>query len=267
MPSFTVRHLAGSSCEVDDAGRRGCRGRLERAQVAGGLGLLEVAEAEGAGRGSAISCGSSPTTWTNTIGARARPCGAGPVEWRNRGPKPRLTATRSRSRSATRAASSTCGLVVARDRRTPGGRGGRRAAPGRGGRRAAASATSAPPSASTSLVAALAAATSGWSKGCTPRAAPTRAVASSHGDDQWPIPCGARRRSGRRRRGARRPASVVESGTLRRGRGGRRRRRRARRAARRRSGTTPVPSLPSDSATSCSSQSPSVVERRGRGRR
>ena len=76
------------------------------------------------------------------------------------------------------------------DRRTPGGRGGRRAGAGRGGRRAAAAGTSAPPSSSTSAVAALAAATSGWSKGCTPRAAPVSATASSMVTTMWPMPCG-----------------------------------------------------------------------------
>ena len=83
---------------------------------------------------------------------------------------------------------------------------------------------------------------------------------------RWPAPCvthevadGVRRwaPTARARPGGRRPRGSG-SGSRRRGRGGRRRRRRAARAARRRSGRTPVPSLPSDSATSCSIQSPRV---------
>ena len=72
MPSFIARR---SQRAARASGRRRPArmpaARCEGAQVAGGLGLLEVAEAERRGRGSAISSGSSPTTWTNTIGWRA----------------------------------------------------------------------------------------------------------------------------------------------------------------------------------------------------
>src|SRR5688572_26326755 len=47
-----------------------------------------------------------PTTWMQTM-ALGPPLWSCPVEWRKRGPHPRLTATRQRSRSSARTASST----------------------------------------------------------------------------------------------------------------------------------------------------------------
>ena len=232
MPSFIAADSPGSSCEGDAAGPDargpgGCAGRRRPGPASrwpkpkGWPGIGDLVRVV-AGDLHAHD------------GAAGRPCAAGRWSAGSAGRSPRLVATRCRSRSATRAASSAARRRGRRGRRTPGGRGGRRAGAGRAGRPSGCSGTSAPPSASTSAVAALAAATSGWSKGWTPRAAPASATASSIVTARWPMPCGLASDPPTERRVAGR-LRARRSGTCGRGRAGRRRRRRARRGARRRS--------------------------------
>ena len=135
MPSFIERDRRRSSSRRDATGADAAR--LERAEVAGGLRLLEVAEAERlAGDGDLVRVVAGDLHAHDR--PAARPCAAGPWSGGTADRSPRLVATRCRSRSATRAASSARDRAGRPGRRTPAGRGGRPAGAGRGGRRAAA---------------------------------------------------------------------------------------------------------------------------------
>ena len=211
-------HASPISSSVVERHARGPQAAVaQRREVAGRLRLDERRRTCTARRGCRRRRrGRRSTTWTNTpVGGP--PLWSWPVECRKRGPSPTVVATRSRSRSATRARSTVVddaaagidvgvdGDVVARRR------------PARARPTAAARGCRAPrPTSSTACVAALAAATSGWSNGLMPRPAPHSAVATSHSST-----CGAelgrrgrrrprrtapRRRGGRRRRARRAPA-------------------------------------------------------------
>ena len=208
--------------------------------------------------GMSISFGSSPTTWTHTIGARPALVElARGVEEPRAEPEAGGDAVAVAQRDARRLEA---GRPAGRPgRRRPGGRGGRRAGAGRGGRRAAARGPRRR----------LRRAPRRWRPWRRPRRAGRRAAR------RW------RRRRGRRPAPSSRPcgrcraALASEPPTIGRvpgrlelvdraagrGRGGRRRRPAGAPSGSLTIGTAPVPSLPSDSATSCSIHRPMAVER------
>ena len=251
------------------AARPGARARPAAAfaqgqQVAGGLGPLERGEAVGrAGDRHVVVGVVGRRTCTNTpVGGP--PLWSWPVECRKRGPRPTVVATRSRSRSATRARSRPAtagdagvdegldGQVVAR--RRPG-----RAASSSGivvdvgqARRSSTSAGGRLGRGHVGLVERVgcraARRTGRWPAPTAAPAPPRSAKSPSNGSSTTGWPASARASSAAVRAVARRPRTA-----------GRRRRPRARPSGSPTTGTTPVPSLPVDSASSCSSQRPNVA--------
>ena len=203
MPSFTGA-TAEQLGEGDAAGADAAR--LEGAEVAGGLRLLEVAEAERLRPGWRSRAGRRRRPG-RTRSARGPPLWSWPVECRKRGPNPRLVATRCRSRSATRAASSRAARRAARvDERLQGEVVARLGA-GRGGRRAARSGTSAPPSVEHLGGGGLGGGDVGLVEGLHTDGRAGEGDGQLHRDGQVADAVGARRRSHRRAPGDRPPRS------------------------------------------------------------